>query len=632
MRKVNRNVFPIFAYAIAAFAWGEPVTMRYMEFPHALPGAVFKVEKYRDDGTGLMKTKIGGVARSTEDLLLWQNLEEQSRLGRLGRLSEEVENKRMTMGNFDQLKVVIKPKYPQIRYPDKTLATNETMIASSLSAAAVGPLTDLDVLESRYGLSGCIHEGKGKTVCDVTKEQLQSLKADADVGSVAEFKNEPAGGVELSTLAIAGYNPGPVPSGAGYGVHAATFESGLSSAFLGCIGVSATYDAYTTTNVIDIQHTQAVFKTLALTAPSATFFHRKTYTYDGTDDVNYIINNGIQTVSLSLARGTTTPYRSTYPEFLTMDDFAYRYPYPVFATLTYNSGYQYEVNWQCYNAISVGNVRNTNGTTYEMAECMQAKNPPPVYGSCISGTGADCAGDREMPYVVAPGIPGTGTDFATTCLEGRGGVNCGTSLSAPVVSGLAADVIAADSRLAGWPEKVRATLMLTAQNVEGGDWLVSSDDRDGTGVVSGSEAVAFAQSHTSVSPGNTAVEKGMTAGSWYAADFSANKRFNFLVPNPKPSGKHLRVVLTWDSNPIVGGSTNALSDLDLIVQYNGGTQSSASWDSNVEVVDVGPASLTAGSSYYIDIAPYANRIPASGSRTNFFYYSLAWEWVKDHAP
>jgi len=630
MGKVSRYGFLIFAYTVAA--WGQPVSMRYMEFPHALPGAVIKVEKFRDEGSGMMKTKFGGVVRPTEDLLLWQNLEDQSRLARMGRLSEEVENKRIAMGNFDRLRVVISPKYPQIRYLDKTLATNETMIASSLSAAAVGPMTDPATLESRYGLGGCIHEGKGKTICDVTKDQLQSLKTDADVGSVTEFKNEPVGGVELSTLAVSGYNPGPVPSGAGYGVHAATFESGLSAAFLSCIGVSATYDAYTTTNVIDIRHTQAVFKTLALTAPSATFYHRKTYTYDGTDDVNYIINNGIQTVSLSLARGTTTPYRSTYPEFLTMDDFAYRYPYPVFSNLTYNAGYQYEVNWQCYNAISVGNVRNTNGTTYEMAECMQAKNPPPVYGSCISGSGADCAGDREMPYVVAPGIPSTGTDFATTCLEGLGSVNCGTSLSAPVVSGLAADVIAADSRMVSWPEKVRATLILTAQNVEGGDWSVGSDDRDGTGVVSGSEAVAFAQSHTSVSPGNTAVEKGMTAGSWYASDFSANKRFNFLVPNPKPSGKHLRVVLTWDSNPIVGGSTNALSDLDLIVQYNSGTQSSASWDSNVEVVDVGPASLTAGSSYYIDIAPYANRIPASGSRTNFFYYALAWEWVKDHAP
>jgi hypothetical protein len=168
--------------------------------------------------------------------------------------------------------------------------------------------------------------------------------------------------------------------------------------------------------------------------------------------------------------------------------------------------------------------------------------------------------------------------------------------------------------------------------VDGGNWTIGGDERDGTGTASGAAAVAFAQSHTSVSPDNSAVEKGMGTGSIYASDFSSgSKRFNYLVPNPKPSGKHLRAVLTWDSNPVVGGNTNALSDLDLVVQKNGGSQGSASWDSNIEVVDVSASDLTAGGSYYIDVSLFANRIPASGSRTNFFYYAIAWTWVKDHA-
>ena len=120
----------------------------------------------------------------------------------------------------------------------------------------------------------------------------------------------------------------------------------------------------------------------------------------------------------------------------------------------------------------------------------------------------------------------------------------------------------------------------------------------------------------------------MGATSFYASDFSGNKRFNYLVPNPKPSGKHLRVVLTWDSNPNVANGTNDLSDLDLVVQRNGGTTASASWDSNVEVVDIAAGDVTAGSSYYIDISPYVNRIP-SGS---YFYYAIAWAWVTDEAP
>jgi hypothetical protein len=311
-----------------------------------------------------------------------------------------------------------------------------------------------------------------------------------------------------------------------------------------------------------------------------------------------------------------------------MDNMAYTYPYPVFVNPSGNSGYAYEVNWQCYNCLNVGNVRHTSNSYYEMADCTQTKNPPPRYGSCISGSGSNCAGDREMPHIVAPGIPSSGSDFATTCLEGSGTPVCGTSYSAPVANGMAANAIAADSRLISWPEKVRAALILTAQNVESGDWTTSSDERDGTGTVSGSEAVAFASGHTAVSPGNTACASGLGASSFYAADFSASKRFNFQVPNPKPSGKHLRVVLTWDSNPNVSNGTNDLSDLDLAVQYNGGTRYSSSWDSNVEVVDIAASELTAGSNYYIDISPYANRIP-SGS---YFYYAIGWTWVRDHAP
>src|SRR5690606_16232559 len=152
--------------------------------------------------------------------------------------------------------------------------------------------------------------------------------------------------------------------------------------------------------------------------------------------------------------------------FLVMDDFAYRYPYPVFVNGTGNFGYQYEANWQGYNAINVGNVRHTNSATYQMGDCTQTRNPPPIYGGgCIAGSGSNCAGDREMPHIVAPGIPSYDNDFAATCMEGSGTLTCGTSWSAPTVNGIAASVISADGRMASWPEKVRAALLVTAQNV-----------------------------------------------------------------------------------------------------------------------------------------------------------------------
>lgn len=618
-------------------AWGQEIQedFRFFEFPNALPGNVIKAKKEYNAVTGKMEATVlvNGLPGEV-DLEALEKEEAKIKRAKRVNFSEAVAAKVRGMGSFARLPVVIHLKHPPITYPDKTQGTTEEMRSASIAAANVEPITNLASLFARHALKGMRSRGAGIAEGELSRLQLEALKLDPDVAAVEEFREEALLAVELAPLGGAAFNPGGVPSGSGSGVRAATFENGLTSGFLSCIGVTpVSYDANVDLIAENIRHANASFRCLSATAPSASLYHRRSITYDGTNDVNYLINNAIQTVSISAVRGGTTPYRSTYSEFLVMDDFAYRYPYPVFVNPSGNAGYSNEVNWQAYNGISVGNVRHTGGTTYEMADCTQTKNPPPVYGSCISGSGSNCAGDREMPHLVVPGIPSTGSDFASTCLAGSGTVTCGTSWSAPVGNGIAASVISADSRMVSWPEKVRATIILTAQNVDGGYWASGTDGRDGSGVVSGSEAVAFAQNHTTVSVGGGAVEKGMASGSMYASDFSSGfKRFNYAVPNPKPSGKHLRVVLTWDSNPVVGGGVNALSDLDLMVQYNGSTRYSSSWDNNVEVVDIAASELTAGSSYAIDVAPYSNRIPSSGSRTNFFYYAIAWTWVKDHAP
>lgn len=634
MKTIMRVMGLVISMTSFLLAQGSLNVSRYLEFKEALPGKILKVRKELNPSSGKVeiKTTLDGVEASL-DLMSLEKRESEIKRAKMGSLSEELIERLGSMGPSQKITVAVYLKHPPISYPDKTKHSLEELRAASVSFAALPPVGNLDPLAMRNGILNMQIRDQGIAVCEVTKSQLEALKFDADVGAVEQMHKESRLGPDLSTLAASAYNPGSVPAGSGSGVRAATFESGLTTGFLSCIGVTpAAYDANVSKIPEDIRHANGTFRCLTATAPSASFYHRRTPTFDGANDVNYLIDNGIQTVSMSISRGTTSPYHSTYAEFLVMDDFAYRYPYPVFVNPAGNSGYQYEVNWQGYNAISVGNVRHTNNSTYELAGCTQTKNPPPVYGSCISGSGADCAGDREMPHIVVPGIPYTGSDFATTCLEGGGSLGCGTSWSAPVGNGIAADVISADSRLAIWPEKVRAVMVLTAQNVDGGDWGTSTDERDGSGVVSGSEAVSFAQNHTSVSPGNTAVVSGMAASSLYSTDFTgSDKQFNYLVPNPKPAGKHLRVVVTWDSNPIVGGGANALSDLDVTVHVPGGSFGSYSWDSNVEVVDVAASYLTAGGSNTIDLDPVFNRIPTSGARTSFFYYAIAWDWVKDHA-
>ena len=103
-----------------------------------------------------------------------------------------------------------------------------------------------------------------------------------------------------------------------------------------------------------------------------------------------------------------------------------------------------------------------------------------------------------------------------------------------------------------WPEKVRAALLATAQNVDLNYWSYQENGRDGAGVISGSEAVWFARKHTTVYPNNTAVPYGSLG----ASNQGSTINYNILIPPTKPAGKHLRIVLTWDSSPSLTDAKN----------------------------------------------------------------------------
>lgn len=376
-------------------------------------------------------------------------------------------------------------------------------------------------------------------------------------------------------------------------------------------------------------HSHQTFRLLMATAPAANLWHFNSRSYY--DRRNDIIANQIQTMSMSIGNFSG----ETDDDMRFMDDMAYRWPYPVFCNPASNYGYNLVSNWLCYNAINVGNVRHTNQTHWELAGCTQTTNPPALYGQ---STQYPPINDRELPMLVAPGISSdiNNLNEKESCTGSTGW--CGTSWSAPIVNGLAADVIAADSRMSGWPEKVRAALLLTAQNVDGGYWGEKNagwiiDGRDGAGVVHGANAVAFAKGHTSVGRDGTPAVDGLDANALAASDFNDPNPviYKIKIPNPKPSGKHLRVVLTWDSNPTpVGSATseNQVSDLDLVVS---GGVSSHSWNSNVEMVDFDNFDFSPGQTIDASIYKQVNRIPAT-SRAQFFYYAIGWTWVQDHAP
>lgn len=336
-----------------------------------------------------------------------------------------------------------------------------------------------------------------------------------------------------------------------------------------------------------------------------------------------------------------------------LDMWAYKYPYTVFCNPAANSGYCITPDWQCYNAISVGNVCHQNMTHYILVDSTnhcsgghtQTANPAPRYGSpsmnlfncssCVPGS----RGDREMPMLVAPGIsPANGIGpsvMSDPCIFHNGQTSCqysGTSYSAPICNGIAACVISADSRMIIWPEKVRAVLLATAHNVDFNYWNCFEDGRDGAGTISGADAVDFARNHVTVTPNASAQKYGIGVGNLSNSDQSSWKYFNVLIPPTKPSGKHLRIVLTWDSSP--GNDdinpVNDLSDLDLYFSSDSKQYYSISWDSNVEMVDIPGNELTSGNTYAASINIPTMRI-SPNALSQLIYYCIAWTWVKDHA-
>jgi hypothetical protein len=181
-----------------------------------------------------------------------------------------------------------------------------------------------------------------------------------------------------------------------------------------------------------------------------------------------------------------------------------------------------------------------------------------------------------------------------------------------------------------WPEKVRVALLATAHNVDFNYWNYKEDGRDGAGVVSGADAVWFARNHQWVWDQGQAVDHGIAGN--YISEYSEGSRFYYSVhiPNPMPAGKHLRIVLTWDSSPCENEAVNDLSDLDL--SFNNGAQLLRSWsiDDNVEMLDISRYAVLPGRTHTVYVDVRTVRIP-SCAVSNISYYAIGWTWVKDHA-
>ncbi|HKP97112.1 MAG TPA: S8 family serine peptidase [Fibrobacteria bacterium] len=677
------------------------------KFPLTLGNEIIEVKKVRN----LEKLTIDIVStshrvKSASDLVKLEDNEKLAERRKYGAISAELRETFESLSASDSLEVIVTPLMPNMTLMDKTSHSNaelkeHTRMVLSLSK----PEVSLETIFKRHGMKN-IADAKTASggfekdpVVKLSKAQLELLKQDPNILSIRKRESYAPSSQPFSSLANSAYNPASeMPSDAlGSGIEVATIEKGSAlnlrypdgslvpnGNLVGCANLN-TSRIDETVSQLKIQtvkptltydwtfweHSQQTLRCLMHAAPKATLFHRghefTEPSYDGFGISSWIVENDIRTVSLSYARAPANPlcplvdqtkaYDANWGEFLLMDQMALQWPFPFFSNPAGNQGLQFEVNWQSYNSMSVGNVQHVNLNHYQFlpnnnsildpcsrgGAVSQARNPKARYGGLelmpANSLYSYGSGDREMPYILAPGITPDNQSMTDACVPQP--IWSGTSYSAPNLSGIAACVISSNRNvMINWPEKVRAVLLATAQNVDGGEWNSNVDGNDGAGVVSGAKAVKFARNHTEVNPGEAAVIDGIGAAAITAENFDTSPylKYNIKIPATKPSGYHLRIVLTWGSNPVTqnpDGSPamdNRLSDLDLFFhkpteQPVNASASSVSYNGNVEIIDVPASALTANATYCASIRKLVNRIPAG----NFFYYSIVWTWAKDHA-
>jgi hypothetical protein len=217
-----------------------------------------------------------------------------------------------------------------------------------------------------------------------------------------------------------------------------------------------------------------------------------------------------------------------------------------------------------YNVIAVGSFDDRNTTSW--------------LDDLISSfsSGADpisTNGDREKPEISAPGSNIKSTIRVSPWV---GSTGSGTSYAAPMITGIVAQMMQANSSLTSWPEAVKAILMTTAvHNIEGSARL---SELDGAGGAASDRAVNLARN---------------IGGRWGGQSYSCSTATNVDVATfSLTGGVRTRATIAWNNNPsYVNYANQPSADLDLQIVNSAGTvvSSSASWDNTYEIVDFTPS-------------------------------------------
>ncbi len=326
---------------------------------------------------------------------------------------------------------------------------------------------------------------------------------------------------------------------------------------------------------------------------------------------NWCSGVGSNVIQMSSGFGYTAGQQLN-PSDMQFDYLAKRWPYPTEVVISHNEGSV--VRNRGYNEIIVGASDDRGTSTVNddtIAGFSNWINPPSPRN------------DRELPHLVAPG-----TDISAVGLTGSG-----TSLAAPLVSGVVAAMQGIDSRFKSWPEMSRAAILATAvHHVDGGRLTrlpttstpgSAADRKDGVGLLHMRYATSLASTGYWTTPASPGTWLGRHAKTITPASFGSDNRGLDVWNIRTVTSGRVRVVITWDSSVTCNASgTDCTSDtpdadLDLEVRDAAGAVvcTSSSYDNTHEVCDFEASS--SGLSYTARATKY--NFPAPNT-----YFSIAW--------
>jgi hypothetical protein len=221
-----------------------------------------------------------------------------------------------------------------------------------------------------------------------------------------------------------------------------------------------------------------------------------------------------------------------------------------------------------WNVMTVGGIDDRNSGSTADDRLWYAPGSNGASYRDPGGTAQNQHGDFNKPNVSAPSV---------NVQTANGMIGSGTSISTPIVAGIAAQLMARDPTLLTWPEAVRALIMAGAhRRTPMPDGSVNTD-HEGVGTAS-----ALWSNRILANGGNQ--WGGYRIGS-LTSDQTGTHQFSVVA------GQRVRVVISWSSHTSGGTNTGKAdtlaSDLDLrVTGPDGRVVGSFSFDNNYEVVDL----------------------------------------------